>query len=277
MLSHTVRALALVDRSGTMNKTMILASLLTLCLLAVACESSDSATNGADPTAEPTNAVTDDALSDRALAPAKRYLDLHLVVAARRVGRNRFVELGAPERRVEQRLGAVPDLVGAVKGLRDHDAFGVGHVGAGIGDAVEDQVAGLHLIVEDPVGSDHFRIDVREQRIGDRLLLGELLEDFLVVVGDRVERDPGRFELGVGVSQLTELRPAGRSPDRRAVEDDDRRTASAICMERDGLAVGVGQGEVGQLLADLGPGRMALRQPRATRAPLLIEPATRPL
>ena len=60
-----------------------------------------------------------------------------------------------------------------MKGLGYHDAVCVGDVDAGIGDSVENQIARFDLIVQDPEASDDGGVEIREQRVGDGLLLGE--------------------------------------------------------------------------------------------------------
>ena len=92
------------------------------------------------------------------------------------------------------------------------------------------------------------------------MLVRERAERLLVVIRDRVETNACGFELRLGVAQLDELRPARGSPHGGAEEDDDRLRAVAIGVEVDRAAVLIGQYEVGQLVADLGAGRVAVGQ-----------------
>jgi hypothetical protein len=125
---------------------------------------------------------------------------------------------------------------------------------------MEDEVAGLDLLVQNPEAPDDLGVEVREQGIGDRLFFAELTQDLLVVVGDRVEGEAGGLEALVGVAQLAELRPTRGSPDRGAIEDDDRGASGAVRMEVDGSAVGIGEHHVGQAVADFGARRLAGRE-----------------
>src|SRR4029453_2346653 len=99
------------------------------------------------------------------------------------------------------------------------------------------------------------------------LLLGEFAERPLIVVRDRVQLDPGCAEPGKRVAQLTELRPAGRSPDRGAVEDDDGLRPAATRVIVDHLSVRIRQGEVRKPLTDLRAGRVSVGESSACRVP----------
>jgi hypothetical protein len=67
------------------------------------------------------------------------------------------------------------------------------------------------------------------------------------------------FEFGVRIAQLTELRPARRSPNRRTKEDDDRLRARAIFVKANATSVYVWQFEIRQDVANFGARRMASR------------------
>jgi hypothetical protein len=97
------------------------------------------------------------------------------------------------------------------------------------------------------------------------LLLAEFPENFLVVVGNGIELDPGRLEFRMGIAQLTELRPTGRSPDRRAIENDDGESACSVRMEGNFFAPGVWEGEVREAFSYLGASRVVGRQSDASR------------
>jgi hypothetical protein len=190
----------------------------------------------------------------------------NLVVAGPRTRRlTRVRQLYTTQGRVDQDLRTVALLVAVVEELGDDDAVLVGDVDARIGNSVQQRIAGSDALVQDSVLPDDLRIDVREQRIRDVLLLGELAKGLAIVVGDGVEPDSGGLEFPVGVAQLTELRPAGGSPDRRSKEDDDRLRAVAICVEAHRSSVGVGQLEVREPLAHLGAGRVSVDQAQSPR------------
>jgi hypothetical protein len=123
------------------------------------------------------------------------------------------------------------------------------------------------LFVQDAEATDDRRVDVREEAVGDALLLAELREDLLVVVGDRVELDSRGLELLVGVAQLTELRPARRSPDSRSIKDDDGLRLASTLVVVDELPVCVRQLEVRKAFSDLRTRRVAVRQANASWMP----------
>jgi hypothetical protein len=165
--------------------------------------------------------VAPNALSDGAAAAPDLRGDAYLVVTGVGTGRV-LVHLNAAERRIQQDLGAVAFLVAVVEELRDHNSVRVRDEGSRIGDSVQQGVTGLDLIVQDPVLTDDRGVEIRQQGVGDLLLVAELRQRLQVIVGDGVELDSCRFEVVVRVAQLAELRPARRSPDRRAIEHDDR-------------------------------------------------------
>ena len=71
----------------------------------------------------------------------------------------------------------------------------------------------------------------------------------------------------MGIAQLTELRPTRRSPDRRAIEHEDRRTPVAILVEVDVAPERIRQDEVGNPLANFGPRCVILGKADAARIP----------
>jgi hypothetical protein len=152
-----------------------------------------------------------------------------------------------------------------VEELGDDDAVLVGDVDAGKGNALEEGVLAADLVVQDAVTANDLGVDVGEQAVGDPLLLAELPQDLLVVVGDRIELDARGLELRVGVAQLTELRPAGGSPHRRTVEDHHRLRAAAALVITDETSLGVRKPEVRQALAHLRSGGVSVREARASR------------
>ena len=151
-------------------------------------------------------------------------------------------------------LRAVAPLVGVVEELVDDDAIFVDHVGAGVGNAVERAAAPLCLGVQDSEAPDDVGVDVRQELVGDVLQLRELGERLLIVVGNRVELDACGFKLRIRVAQLTELRPARRSPDHRAIEDNDGLRTGPIAVKRNRATERIGQREVGDHLVEGGLG-----------------------
>ena len=115
-----------------------------------------------------------------------------------------------------------------------------GHNHAGVRDAFEEGILAPDLIVQDAVAADDLGIDVGEQTEGNVLLLAELAQNFLIVVRDGIELDAGGFEFPEGIAQLTELRPARGSPDRRSVEDNDRLRLATTRVVVDDVPVRVG-------------------------------------
>jgi hypothetical protein len=108
-----------------------------------------------------------------------------------------------------------------MKEFRAHAAFFIRDVYPGVGDAVEHRVVAADLIVEDAEATDDSRIDIRQQWKGNGLLFGEFLERFQIVVGDGVNGDVVFSKLAECIAQLSELRPAGGSPDSRPIEHDN--------------------------------------------------------
>jgi hypothetical protein len=154
-----------------------------------------------------------------------------------------------------------------VEELRHDDPLFVGHVDARIGDAFEERILAPDLIVQDAVAADDLGVDIGEQPVGNVLLLAELAEDLLVIVRDRVELDSGGLELRVRIAQLTELRPARGSPDRRSVEDDDRLRVATTVVIVDEPPVGVRELKVRKPLSDLGAGGVSIREADAAGIP----------
>jgi hypothetical protein len=183
----------------------------------------------------------------------------HVAVACG-VGGLPGAEQHPPQRGVDQGLGALALLIGIVEELLDDDALLVHDIDAGEGDPVEGSAVLLHLRVQDAVAADDRRVDVREERVGNVVRLGEGGQCGHVIVGDRVELDAGFLELRPGVAQLTELRHARRSPDRRAVEDDGRLRAAPVLVKAHPAAGLVRQVEVREPLPDPGACRLSVRQ-----------------
>ena len=104
---------------------------------------------------------------------------------------------------------------------------------ARVGYAKQHGVPWFDLIIQYAVAPDHLRIKVREKWEGDRLPLGKGLKCGLVVIGNGVELDTCCFKGGVSVSQLTELRPAGWSPNRGAEKYDHCRCLTSVLVETD--------------------------------------------
>jgi hypothetical protein len=152
-----------------------------------------------------------------------------------------------------------------VEELGDDDACLVGDVDARIRDAIDVCFAGLDLVVQNSVFANDRRVEVREQPVGNLLLLGELRENLLVVVRDRVDLDPGRLKLPIRIAQLTELRPARGSPDRRSIEDHDGFRVPATFVKVDQPSICVRKTKVGESLPDLGPRRMSIGKSRSCR------------
>ncbi len=115
----------------------------------------------------------------------------------------------------------------------------VEHEGHRISDAVllrpggdgEPGVMHLEIFVEDPKFPNDAAAFVGQDRVVDALLVGECFQIDLAVIGDREDGIAGPFELLVHALQLDQLRLAVRSPDRAAVEDDDRAPAPAAPVQ----------------------------------------------
>lgn len=60
----------------------------------------------------------------------------------------------------------------------------------------------------------------------------------------------------MGIAQLVELCPSGRSPNRRAIKDNDGALACPIGMQRDRFFPSVREREVVEAFSDLGTGRV---------------------
>jgi hypothetical protein len=104
---------------------------------------------------------------------------------------------------------------------------------ARVGYAKQHGVPWFDLIIQDAVAADYLRIKVREEREWDGLPLGKGLQRGLVVIRNGVELDARCFEGGVNISQLTELRPARGSPNRRAEKYNDCRCVASVLVETD--------------------------------------------
>ena len=80
----------------------------------------------------------------------------------------------------------------------------------------------------------------------------------MVVIGDCVEGDSCRLELGVCIAQLTELRPARGSPNRRSEKDDNGGASVSVTVKINRFSGGVWENEIGKGLADIRAGGMAI-------------------
>ncbi len=114
---------------------------------------------------------------------------------------------------IDQELGAIALFVGVMEEFCDDDPLLVDDVAPGIGDPMKHDVSRTDLIVEDSVLSDDPRVHVGKKRIGYAAFTAEFGQHLLVVIRDGVKANPLTLEFRVGVAQLTELRPARRSPD----------------------------------------------------------------
>ena len=141
-----------------------------------------------------------------------------------------------------------------MKKLCRDDACFIGNVSSWKWNALKKGILATDLIVEDALASDHFRVDIRKKWVGDPLLLTELSEYLLVVVGDGIEFDARRLEFWVCVAKHAELRPARRSPNRRSKKNDDCFAVGATLVEIDEIAVRIGQLEIWEPLANLRTG-----------------------
>ena len=202
-----------------------------------------------------------DALANCSLAAMDRSRDAHFIVPAGCSG-SVISQPDMAEGGVDQHLGAIALLVGIVEELGYDDSVFIRHVASGKGDAVDWKFTWLNFGVEDVVSPDYIGSDIREQRVGYFLLLRELGKNLLVVIGNGVEANARCFELRVGIAQLPELRPAGGSPDRGPKKDDYGPVAGTIFVETNFAAVLVGQGEIGQAVAQPGAGGVAFGKAR---------------
>ncbi len=112
-------------------------------------------------------------------------------------------------------------------------------------------MVGLEVLIQDAEGADGLTPLVTEERIGDAVAVGERPKIGRPVVADGEQRVARPFELGERSLQLDQLRLAVRSPDRAAVQDDDRATPTAPGVQIDDRAALVGQPHVGERIADL--------------------------
>jgi hypothetical protein len=67
-----------------------------------------------------------------------------------------------------------------------------------------------------------------------------LRQGFLIIIGNRIEFDAVGFKLGVGVSQLTELRPARGSPNCRTKKYQRSARPGPVFVETKRYTSGVG-------------------------------------
>ena len=183
--------------------------------------------------------VAKDALANRSLSAMHCSGDAHVRVP-RRCSRNVFAQLDMTKRGVDQDFRAVAFLVGVVEELGNYDSVLIRYVASGERNAVDRKLTRLNFGIEDIVSPDYVGVDIRQQRVGNFLLLRELGKNLLVVIGDGVEPNTRRFELRVGVAQLAELRPAGGSPDCGSEKNDYGLLACTIFMEANVAAVLVG-------------------------------------
>ena len=99
------------------------------------------------------------------------------------------------------------------------------------------------LLAERAPGVEHVLVGVGQQREGEPLLVAELGELRGLVGGDAEHVEACAVELGEVVAEVAGLLGAAGGA-RGRVEVDDH-AAAAVVGERDGLAVGVGEGEIG--------------------------------
>ena len=118
-----------------------------------------------------------------------------------------------------------------MKEFRNNDSLLIDHVASRVRDTVKNYVSRTDLVVEDSVLSNDPGFYVGEERVRDLSLAAEFRQHLLVVIGNGIQPNALSLEFGVCVAQLTELRPARRSPDCRTVKDDDRLMAVPIGME----------------------------------------------
>ena len=128
----------------------------------------------------------------------------------------------------QQTLCTVTFVIGVVKKFGVDSPCFIADIGAGVGDTVEKCIAGIDLVIENPIGSDDRRVDIGQYREGNALFLAELSQRRLIVIGNDVEFDPVFPEFRVSIAQLAELRPAGWSPDNRADKNNNRPRLFAI-------------------------------------------------
>lgn len=151
----------------------------------------------------------------------------------------------------------VARAVVGVEPLPGHDTVAVEQEDAGIRDAPlvalhgpdELGVVLVQLVVIHPQRSDDATALVRQERIGDAVLLGERPQRGDGVVADAEEGDAMRLQLRRDRQQLHELRRAVWSPARAALAGDERPPATPRGVQVDGLARLVGQPHVGEPLA----------------------------
>src|SRR5688572_25586289 len=109
----------------------------------------------------------------------------------------------------------------------------------------------LQILVQDAELPDHAAAVIGEQRVIDTVLLRERLQTGLRVIRDPQDRIAGALELPMDALQLDQLHLAVGSPDRTAVEGDDRATPGAIRVKIDFLAALIRQANVRKDLSDL--------------------------
>jgi len=94
---------------------------------------------------------------------------------------------------------------------------------------------------------------IREQRVGDRVLVRERAQDLDGIVADREERDLLCNQRRMDVLQLDQLRLAERSPLRASVENDDGFPSRARLVDIDHPPHLVRQPNIGETLAFIWP------------------------
>ncbi len=208
---------------------------------------------------EPHDEFSNDPLAKRAAAAVDRRGDANFRFAPGRLW-GALVEVDAPKGGVQENLGAFPLLVGVVKELGADGSGFISDVRSGKGDSVQKAIFLADRIVENSKSLNDGAVDIGKKRERDRLLFGKFAKGGRVVVGDGDQADSRGLEFWPGIAQLAELRPAGRSPDRGAVEDDRNPGGLAAGGEVEGLAEGVGQAERGEKLSDLRACRMMVRE-----------------
>ena len=137
------------------------------------------------------------------------------------------------ERRIQKGFWAIPLFIRVMKKPARYLSVSVTNKRARVGYAKEHGVSRFDLIIQYAITANHLRIKVREEREWDGLPLGEGFKRGLVVIRNGVELYARCFEGWVRISQLTELRPARWSPNRRAEKYNNCRCLASVFVETD--------------------------------------------
>lgn len=167
----------------------------------------------------------------------------------------------APSKALFQNTGTgLAFAVALGEALLDDDPLGIEQERPGIGNAfmmrLHRHAVGAMLcgevLIEQAEAANDGTAGIRQQGIGNAVLLGEFVENIDRVIADRDDGDALTVEVLQAALQLNELRPAKRSPGGTAVKHDQGPPPSTPRMQVDWVAKLVGQLYIGERFADGG-------------------------